>query len=128
MKVFIIFKIQARSCVMSCAIISRLMLVCWYVGMLVCWSGLLRYCTLGRGTNLIFHTQQDAVYKVYNFYVCLCVSLPSLLGKGSVNCIPPFVARQRLRENVATAMNTQATIGEIFDVSFLSCPCCIKGN
>jgi hypothetical protein len=40
--------------------------------------------------------------------VCLsCVSLLSLLGKGSVNGIPPFGARQRLGEHVPAATNTR---------------------
>jgi hypothetical protein len=35
--------------------------------------------------------------------MCLCVSL---LGKGSVKFIPPFIARQRLSEHVPAATNT----------------------
>jgi hypothetical protein len=38
--------------------------------------------------------------------VSLCVSLSSLQGKGSVKCMPPFVAKQRLCEYVLTATNT----------------------
>jgi hypothetical protein len=38
--------------------------------------------------------------------VSVCVYLLSLLGKGSVKCIPPFVARQRLGKNVTAATNT----------------------
>jgi hypothetical protein len=39
--------------------------------------------------------------------VSICVSHPSLLGKGSVRCIPPFVARQRLGKHVPAATNTR---------------------
>lgn len=49
----------------------------------------------------------------------MCVP-PSLLGKCSVNSIPTFVAKERLRGNVTAAMNTQATIVEMFDVSFIT--------
>jgi hypothetical protein len=35
------------------------------------------------------------------------ISLLSLLGKGSVKCIPPLVARQRLGEHVPGAKNTR---------------------
>jgi hypothetical protein len=40
--------------------------------------------------------------------VCVsgCVSLLSLLGKGSENFITPFTARQRLGKHAAVAMNT----------------------
>jgi hypothetical protein len=34
------------------------------------------------------------------------VSLLSLLGNGSVNCIPPFIARQRFYEHVPAETNT----------------------
>jgi hypothetical protein len=37
----------------------------------------------------------------------LCVSLLSLLGKGSVKCIPPFVARQRLSKYNPAGTNTR---------------------
>jgi hypothetical protein len=37
--------------------------------------------------------------------VSLCVSLLSLLSNGSVKCIPPFVARQRLGKYVPAATN-----------------------
>jgi hypothetical protein len=36
----------------------------------------------------------------------VCVSLLSLPGKGSVKCIPPLVARQRLGKHVPAATNT----------------------
>jgi hypothetical protein len=39
---------------------------------------------------------------------CVCVFLLSLLGKGSVKCIPPFVARQRLDKHVPAATNTDS--------------------
>jgi hypothetical protein len=39
--------------------------------------------------------------------VSVCVSLFSLLGNSSVNCIPLFIARQRLGENVTAATNTR---------------------
>jgi hypothetical protein len=38
--------------------------------------------------------------------VFVCVSLLSLLGKGSVKCIPPYVAWQRLDKHVPVAKNT----------------------
>jgi hypothetical protein len=38
--------------------------------------------------------------------VCLYVYLLSLLSKGSVKCIPPFIARQRLNKHVPASMNT----------------------
>jgi hypothetical protein len=36
--------------------------------------------------------------------LCVCVSLLSLLGKGLVKCLPPFIARQRLCEHVPAAI------------------------
>jgi hypothetical protein len=39
-------------------------------------------------------------------YMCVCVSLLSLLGNGSIKCIPPNVARQRLGNHVTAATNT----------------------
>jgi hypothetical protein len=39
--------------------------------------------------------------------VSVCVSLLSLLGKGSVKCISPFIARQRLGKHVPAATNTR---------------------
>jgi hypothetical protein len=38
--------------------------------------------------------------------VSVCVSLLSLQGNGSVKCIPPFGARQRLGKHVSAATNT----------------------
>jgi hypothetical protein len=38
--------------------------------------------------------------------VSVCVSLLSLLRKGSVKCISPFIARKRLGKNVLAATNT----------------------
>jgi hypothetical protein len=35
--------------------------------------------------------------------VSACVSFLSLLGKGSVKCIPPFIARQRIGKHVPAA-------------------------
>jgi hypothetical protein len=39
--------------------------------------------------------------------VSVCVSILLLLGKGSVKCIPPFVARQQLDKHVSAAKNTR---------------------
>jgi hypothetical protein len=39
--------------------------------------------------------------------VCLYVYSLSLLGKGWVKCIPPFIARQRLGRHVPAAANTR---------------------
>jgi hypothetical protein len=39
--------------------------------------------------------------------VSVCVSLLSLLGKGSVKYIPHFIARQRLGKHVPAATNTR---------------------
>jgi hypothetical protein len=41
--------------------------------------------------------------------ICMyaCVSLMSLQGNGSVNCISPFGAKQRLGKHVPTATNTR---------------------
>jgi hypothetical protein len=41
---------------------------------------------------------------------------------------PPIVARQRLGKNVTAAKNTQATIEELLDASFLCCPFRVKGK
>jgi hypothetical protein len=49
--------------------------------------------------------------------VSVCISLLSLLGKGSVNCILPFVATQRLSKNVTVLNNAHATIKELLDAS-----------
>jgi hypothetical protein len=38
--------------------------------------------------------------------VSVCVSLLSLQGNGSVKCVPPFGARQRLGRHVPVATNT----------------------
>jgi hypothetical protein len=41
--------------------------------------------------------------------VCLYVlSLLSLLGKGSIKCVPPFISRQRLGKHVPAATNTRS--------------------
>jgi hypothetical protein len=40
--------------------------------------------------------------------VSVCVSLLSLLGNGSVKCIPPFIARQRLGKHFPAARNTRS--------------------
>jgi hypothetical protein len=39
--------------------------------------------------------------------VSVCVSLLSLLGNGLVECIPPFISRQRLGKYVLVANNTR---------------------
>jgi hypothetical protein len=38
--------------------------------------------------------------------VSVSVLLLSLLGKSSIKCIPPFIARQRLSKHIPIAMNT----------------------
>jgi hypothetical protein len=77
-----IFKIQAESCVMSRAIISRLMLVCW--------KGLLRYYTLCCGV----------LYK-YNLLDVICWLLAAFFKVVQVMCFkdgygrsPPLSFRQ----------------------------------
>jgi hypothetical protein len=45
--------------------------------------------------------------------VSICVSLLLLLGKGSVKCIPLFIARQRVGENVPAATNTRRIFGPV---------------
>jgi hypothetical protein len=40
--------------------------------------------------------------------VSVCVAFPSLLGKVSVNCIPPFISRQRIGKHVPVATNTRS--------------------
>jgi hypothetical protein len=44
-----------------------------------------------------------------SFCVSVCISLLSLLGKGSVKCIPPFIARQRLGKYDPAERNTANT-------------------
>jgi hypothetical protein len=58
---------------------------------------------------------------------CVCVSPPIVarqrLGKNS-----PIVAMQRLGRNVTAVMNTQATIEEWLDASFLLWPVSYQGK
>jgi hypothetical protein len=54
--------------------------------------------------------------------VSVCVSLLSLPGKGSVKCIPPFSARQRLG-NTFPPQRIQATSEELLGVCVWVCLC-----
>jgi hypothetical protein len=60
----------------------------------------------------------------------VCLSLPSLLGNGSVKCIPPFVARQRLGKHVSAAPNTRnnRTVGLVYLWVSLCIPLSLRGN
>jgi hypothetical protein len=60
-------------------------------------------------------------------YVSVCVSLLSLLSKGSVMCIPPFVARKRLGKHFPAAKNT-CNNKIIVGCHFLYGLCLIKGE
>jgi hypothetical protein len=53
--------------------------------------------------NARVHIANKMGFQKKNVYVTLL----SLLRKGSVNCIPSIVARQRLGKHVFAAMNTQ---------------------
>jgi hypothetical protein len=44
---------------------------------------------------------------LHKYLPSACVSLLSLLSKGSVKCIPPFIPRQRLGKQVPSAKNTR---------------------
>jgi hypothetical protein len=50
--------------------------------------------------------------------VCLCVFLLLLQGNGSVKCIPPFGARQRLGKHIPAEMNKRNTRGIVGRVIF----------
>jgi hypothetical protein len=53
--------------------------------------------------------------------VSLCVSLLSLLGKGSAQCIPPSVARQRLGKHVPAETNARNNRRIVGCVGLLVC-------
>jgi hypothetical protein len=52
--------------------------------------------------------------------VSLCVSVLSLVGKGSVNCISLFVDGQQLGKNVNPPKDVHLTTEELLDTSFPS--------
>jgi hypothetical protein len=47
---------------------------------------------------------------IISFSMSICVSLLSLIGNGSVKCVPSFVVEQWLGKNVTAVTNTHATI------------------
>jgi hypothetical protein len=64
-------------------------------------------------------------------FVSICVSLLSLLGKVSVKCIPPFIARQRLSKHVPTATNmrnNRRIVGRVCLWVCLCIPLSLLGN
>jgi hypothetical protein len=60
----------------------------------------------------------------------VCVSLLLLLGKGSVECIPPFTARQQLGKHVTTATGTHNNriVGRVCLWACLCIPLSLLGN
>jgi hypothetical protein len=52
-------------------------------------------------------SQQHTYKSLPSVCVSVCVSLLTLLAKGSINCIHSFVTRQRLSNHVPVAMNTR---------------------
>jgi hypothetical protein len=68
----------------------------------------LRTACVSANSHLLTCKCLNQTLKEFLPSVCVpvCVSLLSLLGKGSVKCIPPFNARQRLGKQVPTAVNT----------------------
>jgi hypothetical protein len=63
--------------------------------------------------------------------VHVCVYLLSLLGTGSVNCFPLFIARQRFGNHVPAAMNTRNNkriVGHMCLWVFLCIPLLLLGN
>jgi hypothetical protein len=89
----------------------------WQCCLCVCVS--FRYQLLNAWTNL-YETWYTRIYhgtwaplsgallkSLPSVCVSVCMSFLSLLGKGPVNCIPPFVDRQRLDKNVPAATNTR---------------------
>jgi hypothetical protein len=69
----------------------------------------------------------STAYSINPSYQCVCVSvcvsLLSLLGKGLVKCIPPFIARQRLTKHVPMATNTCNNRSIVGCVSLWVCLC-----
>jgi hypothetical protein len=65
------------------------------------WMSKLIFMKLGVHLNDLLHRSPSSVC------VSACTSHVSLLGKGSVKCIPLFVARQRLCKHVPAATNTR---------------------
>jgi hypothetical protein len=77
----------------------------------------------------------STAYYIKSFpWVCVsvCVSLLSLLGKGSVKCIiPPLIAGQRLGKHVPAAMNKRndrIIVRRIFLWVYLCIPLLLLGN
>jgi hypothetical protein len=63
--------------------------------------------------------------------ICVYVALLSLLGNGSVQCIAPFIARQRLGKQVPEAMNTRnmrRIVGRAYVWVCLYIPLSLLGN
>jgi hypothetical protein len=60
--------------------------------------------------------------------VSLCVTLLSLQGNGSVKCLTPFGARQRLGKHVPAATNTRNNRGTIGGVIFCAVRALSKGS
>jgi hypothetical protein len=62
--------------------------------------------------------------------VCMCTLL-SLLGKGSVKCILPFAARQRLGKHVPASKktrNNRRIVGRVCLIVWLCMPLSLLGN
>jgi hypothetical protein len=57
--------------------------------------------------------------------LCVCVSLLSLLGKGLVKCISPFIARKRLGKQVPAAKNIRNNRGIVGRAYLWICLCII---
>jgi hypothetical protein len=85
------------------------------------------FMKLGTWTYLI-----SVLYKsLPSVSVSVCVSLLSLIGKGSSNSIPLFVARQRLGKHVPTATNirnNRRTVGCVCLWACLCIPLLLPGN
>jgi hypothetical protein len=60
--------------------------------------------------------------------VSVCIPFQSLLGKDSVNCIPPIVARQRLGKRTPAAANTHNSRRIVGRIVLLYDPSLIKGE
>jgi hypothetical protein len=68
----------------------------------------------------------SAAFFLNPFRQCVCVSLVSvlsLLGKGSINCILPFAVRQRLGINFPAAMNACNNRTNVEQVCLWFCLC-----